>query len=407
MSINNELLDRLLANYNHGESGELLGENGLLKQFTKVVLEQALHAKIVHLGDQKKNNTVVGKKRSGHDGASAKTIVGNFGARRQADAGPDHPLCSEPDGIPKGVIRPSGLNDRIIALYVRGMASGEIQKHLKDVNEIDVPVAMIAALTDAVAGEVETWRNRPLEAVYPLVYIDSIRAKVRDAGRVVNRVVYQFVGVTMDGVKDVLGMWVAENEGVKFWQKILNELKKRGVQDVFIVCVDGLKGFPEACRAVFPAAHVQLYIAHLVRSCLKFVSWKERKEVVNGLKAVYQAETVEQAEAGLRAFEERWEGLYPSIGKSWRENWDRVVSLFAYSPDLRKVIYTTNTMESLNTALCKIARDRRAFANDALMLQLLYLVLTNVTKKWTMPVRDWKAGLNQFSILFGDRMPTY
>jgi len=406
MSINNELLDQLLANYKHGISEELLGENGLLKQVTRVILEQALHAKIVHLGDQKKK-TAVSKKRDGRHDTSAQTVAGNFGARRQPDVGPDRPLCSETDGVPKGVIRPSGLNDRIVALYVRGMAAGEIRKHLKDVNDIDVPVTMIAALTDAVAGEVENWRNRPLEAVYPLVYIDSIRAKVRDAGCVVNRLVYQFIGVAMDGVKDVLGMWVADNEGVKFWQKILNELKKRGVQDVFIVCMDGLKGFPEACRTVFPAAHVQLYIAHLVRSCLKFVSWKERKEVVAGLKAVYQAETVEQAEAGLRAFEERWDGFYPSIGKSWRENWDRVVSLFAYSPDLRKVIYTTNTMESLNTALCKIARDRRAFADDALMLQLLYLVLTNVTKKWTMPVRDWKAGLNQFPVLFGGRMPSY
>lgn len=405
MSINNELLDQLLANYNHGASEELLGENGLLKQFTKVVLEQALQAKIVHLGDQK--NTVVSKKRNGHGDMPGKTIVGNFGARQQPDVGQGRLLRSGPVGVPKGVLRPTGLNDRIIALYIRGMAAGEIQRHLKDVNEIDAPVAMITALTNAVAGEVEAWRNRPLEAVYPLVYIDSVRAKVRDAGRVVNRVVYQFVGVAMDGVKDVLGMWVAENDGVKFWQKILNELKKRGVQDVFIVCIDGLKGFPEACRAVFPGTHVQLYVAHLVRSCLKFVSWKERKEVVAGLKVVYQAETIERAESGLRVFEDRWGSIYPSIGQSWRENWDRVVSLFAYSPELRKVIYTTNTMESLNTALCKIARDRRAFADNALMLQLLYLVLSDVTKKWRMPVRDWKAGHNQFFVLFGDRMHSY
>jgi len=406
MDINREMLDRLLADNSFGRSESLNGENGLIQRITKVVLEQALLAKIVHLGDQKKNR-VVSKKRDGRHDMSAKTIADNFGSRRQPDAGRDHPLCSEPDGVPKGVIPPTGLNDRIVALHVRGMAAGEIQKHLKDVNEIDVSVAMITELTNAVAGEVETWRNRPLESVYPLVYIDSIRAKVRDGGCVVNRVVYQLVGVAMDGVKDVLGMWVAETDGVKFWQKILSELKKRGVQDIFIVCMDGLKGFTEACRAVFPGTHVQLYIAHLVRSCLKFVSWKERKDVVAGLKAVYQAETVEQAEAGLRAFEDRWDRFYPSIGKSWRENWDRVVALFAYSPDLRKVIYTTNTLESLNTALCKIARDRRAFADDPLMLQQLYLVLSDVTKKWTMPVRDWKAGLNQFSLLFGERMPLY
>ena len=211
----------------------------------------------------------------------------------------------------------------------------------------------------------------------------------------------------MDGVKEVLGMWVAEREGAKFWLQVVTELRNLGVEDIFIACVDGLKGFPEAIETVFPQAQVQLCIVHLVRNSLKYVSWKQRKEVAGDLKTIYQASTAEQAEMGLRDFEEKWDKTHPSISQSWRRNWERIITFFAYPPEIRKVIYTTNTIESLNMSLRKVTKNRGSFPNDESMLKLLYLALNNIAKKWTMPIRDWKAALNRFFILFCDRMPAY
>lgn len=406
MAIEKELLDRLLADYNCKKPEELIGENGLLKQLTKALLERALQAEMtVHLGHEK-NGAITSLGGNTRNGKSSKTIKGEFG-KLPIEVPRDRDSSFEPVIIPKGQTRFTGFDDKIISLYSRGMTTREIQGHLEDIYGVDVSPSLISTVTDAVADEVKIWQNRPLDAVYPIVYMDAIRVKVRDSGHVLNKAVYLAIGITMDGVKEVLGMWVAQNEGAKFWLQVVTELKNRGVQDIFIACVDGLKGFPEAIETVFPQTQVQLCLVHMVRNSLKYVSWKQRKEVSADLKTIYQAPTAEQAEMELMAFEEKWDETHPSISQSWRRNWGNITPFFAYSPEIRKVIYTTNAIESLNMSLRKVTKNRASFPTDEAMLKLLYLALNNIAKKWTMPIRDWKAALNRFSILFGDRMPAY
>jgi putative transposase len=406
MAIEKELLDRLLADYNHLKPEELIGENGLLKQLTKVLLERALQAEMtVHLGHEK-NGSLATKGGNSRNGKSAKTIKGEFGTL-PIEVPRDRDSSFAPVIIPKGQTRFAGFDDKIISLYARGMTTREIQGHLEEIYGVEVSPTLISTVTDAVTDEVKTWQNRPLEALYPIVYLDAIRVKVRDTGHVINKAIYLAIGITLDGIKEVLGMWVAENEGAKFWLQVVTELRNRGVQDIFIACVDGLKGFPEAIETVFPRTQVQLCLVHMVRNSLKYVSWKQRKEVAADLKTIYQAPTDEQAEMHLTAFETKWDESHPSIGQSWRRNWDRLIPFFAYSPEIRKAIYTTNAIESINMSLRKVTKNRGSFPNDESMLKLLYLALNNIAKKWTMPIRDWKAALNRFSILFGDRMPVY
>ena len=340
------------------------------------------------------------------NGKSAKTIKGEFGTL-PIEVPRDRDSSFAPVIIPKGQTRFAGFDDKIISLYARGMTTREIQGHLEEIYGVEVSPTLISTVIDAVTDEVKTWQNRPLEALYPIVYLDAIRVKVRDAGHVINKAIYLAIGITLDGIKEVLGMWVAENEGAKFWLQVVTELRNRGVQDIFIACVDGLKGFPEAIETVFPRTQVQLCLVHMVRNSLKYVSWKQRKEVAADLKAIYQAPTDEQAEMNLTAFETKWDESHPSIGQSWRRNWDRLIPFLAYSPEIRKVIYTTNAIESINMSLRKVTKNRGSFPNDESMLKLLYLALNNIAKKWTMPIRDWKAALNRFSILFGDRMLVY
>ena len=406
MAIEKELLDRLLADYNCQKPEQLIGENGLLKQLTKALLERALQAEMtVHLGHEK-HGAISKQGGNTRNGKSAKTIKGEFG-KLPIEVPRDRDSSFEPVIVAKGQTRFAGFDDKIISLYSRGMTTREIQGHLEDIYGVDVSPSLISVVTDAVADEVKIWQNRPLDSVYPIVYMDAIRVKVRDNGHVMNKAVYLAIGITMDGVKEVLGMWVAENEGAKFWLQVVTELRNRGVLDIFIACVDGLKGFPEAIETVFPRTQVQLCLVHMVRNSLKYVSWKQRKEVATDLKTIYQAATAEQAEMELMAFEEKWDESHRSISQSWRKNWERITPFFAYSPEIRKVIYTTNAIESLNMSLRKVTKNRGSFPNDQAMLKLLYLALNNIAKKWTLPIRDWKAALNQFSILFGDRMPTY
>ncbi len=406
MAIEKELLDRLLADYNHLKPEELIGENGLLKQLTKGLLERALQAEMtVHLGHEKNGNLST-KGGNSRNGKSAKTIKGEFGSL-PIEVPRDRDSSFAPVIIPKGQTRFAGFDDKIISLYARGMTTREIQGHLEEIYGVEVSPTLISTVTDAVTNEVKIWQNRPLDVLYPIVYLDAIRVKVRDTGHVINKAIYLAIGITLDGIKEVLGMWVAENEGAKFWLQVVTELRNRGVQDIFIACVDGLKGFPEAIETVFPRTQVQLCLVHMVRNSLKYVSWKQRKEVAADLKAIYQAPTDEQAEMNLTAFETKWDESHPSIGQSWRRNWERIRPFFAYSPEIRKVIYTTNAIESMNMSLRKVTKNRGSFPNDESMLKLLYLALNNIAKKWTMPIRDWKAALNRFSILFGDRMPVY
>jgi putative transposase len=402
MTIDKVLLDRLFADYKKPE--DLLGETGLLKQLTKALLERALQAELTdHLGHEK-HGPVVNRSGNARNGTSAKTIKGNFGTM-PIEIPRDRDSSFEPTIISKGQTRFAGFDDKIISLYARGLTTRDIQGHLKEIYGVEVSPSLISTVTDAVSDEVKIWQNRPLDALYPIVYMDAIRVKCRDNGHIINKAVYLAIGITIEGVKEVLGLWTAENEGAKFWLQVVTELKNRGVQDIFIACVDGLKGFPEAIETVFPNAQVQLCIVHMVRHSLTYVSWKQRKEVAADLRTIYQATTAEQAELHLDTFAAKWDATHPTISQSWRRNWNRITPFFAYPAEIRKVIYTTNAIESINMSLRKVTKTRGSFPNDEAMFKLLYLALNNIAKKWTMPIRDWKAAMNRFSILFEDRMP--
>lgn len=402
MATTDELLDALMKDYKKPE--DLIGENGLLKQLTKKLLERAMQAEMTeHLGYEK--HAPVGRKSgNSRNGTYQKKVKGEFG-NLDVSVPRDRDSSFEPIILPKGESRFTGFDDKIISMYARGMTTRDIQAHLEEIYGVDVSPTLVSQVTQAVTEEITLWQNRPLDEVYPIMYLDAVRVKVRHDGRVINKAVYLAIGVTLNGVKEVLGMWTAETEGAKFWLQVVTELKNRGVKDIFIACVDGLKGFPEAIEAVFPTTQVQLCIVHMVRHSLNYVSWKQRKELADDLKQIYQAPTVQQAEVSLEQFETKWDATHPTISKSWRRNWERIIPLFSYPPEIRKAIYTTNAIESLNMSLRKVTKNRGSFPSDEAMLKLLYLALKNIAKKWTMPIRDWKSALNQFTIIFENRMP--
>jgi len=402
MAIPDDLLDALMKDYKNPE--DLIGETGLLKQLTQKLLERAMQAEMTdHLGYEK--NASVNKKTSNtRNGSYKKCVKGEFG-KLDIAVPRDRESTFEPVILPKGQTRFTGFDDKIIALYARGMTTRDIQAHLEEIYGVEVSPTLVSQVTHAVQEEITLWQNRPLDEVYPIVYLDAIRVKVRQDGRVINKAVYLAIGVNLEGVKEVLGMWTAETEGAKFWLQVVTELKNRGVKDIFIACVDGLKGFPEAIESIFPDTQIQLCIVHMVRHSLNYVSWKQRKEVAADLKAIYQAPTIEQAEIHLEQFESKWNASHPTIGRSWRRNWERITPLFSYPPEIRKAIYTTNAIESVNMSLRKVTKNRGSFPNDESMIKLLYLALKNISKKWTMPIRNWKSALNQFTIIFEDRMP--
>lgn len=395
-----ELLDSLLADYRKPE--DLIGENGLLKQLTKLLVEKALEAEMAdHLGHNK-NGPVENPAGNTRNGKSKKTLKGEFG-ELPIEIPRDRHGTFEPQLIPKHQTRWTGFDDKILSLYARGMTVREIQSHLEEMYGTEVSPTLISSITDAVIEEVKAWQSRPLDALYPIVYLDCIHVKVRD-GSVRVKAVYLAIGINMSGEKEVLGLWIAQTEGAKFWLQVVTELRNRGVQDIFIACVDGLKGFPEAIEAVYPRAAVQLCIVHMVRNSLNYVSWKMRAEVAADLKRIYTATTADEAEQRLGEFEEKWGDAYPPIGQSWRRNWLRIIPFFDYPAEIRKVIYTTNAIESVNMSLRKITKNRGSFPSDEALLKLFYLALRNISQKWTMPIRDWKAALTRFSIQFEDRM---
>ena len=397
-----ELIDGLLADYKKPE--DLIGENGLLKQLTKMLVERALDAEMAdHLGHGK-NEPVTNVSGNARNGKSKKTLKGEFG-ELPIEIPRDRQGSFEPQLIPKHQTRWSGFDDKILSLYARGMTVREIQSHLEEMYGTEVSPTLISSVTDAVIDEVKAWQSRPLDSTYPIVYLDCIHAKVRDSGVVKAKAVYLAIGIDMTGNKEVLGLWIAQTEGAKFWLQVVTELKNRGLQDIFIACVDGLKGFPEAIETIYPKTKVQLCIVHMVRHSLNYVSWKVRKEVAADLKTIYASGTVDQAIAALDTFEERWGRDYPSIGQSWRRNWSRITPFFDYPPEIRKVIYTTNAIESVNMSLRKITKNRGSFPSDESLIKLFYLALRNISQKWSMPIRDWKAALNRFSIEFEDRVP--
>ncbi len=360
MTIPKDLLDALMKDYKNPE--DLIGETGLLKQLTKQLLERAMQAEMTeHLGYEKNAPSSKDTDNS-RNGNYKKRVKGDFG-NLDIDVPRDRDASFQPVILPKGQSRFTGFDDKIIALYARGMTTRDIKAHLQEIYGVEISPTLVSQVTQAVQEEITLWQNRPLDDIYPIVYLDAIRVKVRQDGRVINKAVYLAIGVNLDGLKEVLGMWTADTEGAKFWLQVVTELKSRGVRDIFIACVDGLKGFPEAIETVFPDTQVQLCIVHMVRHSLHYVSWKQRKEVAADLKAIYQAPTIDQAEIQLEQFEAKWNASHPAIGKSWRRNWERITPLFSYPPEIRKAIYTTNAIESVNMSLRKVTKNRGSFPN--------------------------------------------
>ena len=395
-----KLIEQLIAGYQ--TPADIIGENGLLKQITKAVFEAALKAEMaVHLGHDR-HGSVVNLTGNVRNGESVKTVTSDFGDI-EITVPRDRQASFEPTLVPKHQRRFPGIDDRILSLYARGMSTREIASHLEEIFGAEVSPTLISTITDTVADEVKAWQARPLEALYPILYLDCLMVKTRESGAVANRAIYMAIGVNLDGQKEVLGLWSAPTEGAKFWLSVVTELKNRGVADILIACVDGLKGFPEAIEAVFPKAEVQLCIVHLVRNSLNFVSWKQRKEVAAGLRKIYTATTEAEAQISLDQFAQKWDSQYPQIAKSWRNNWARVIPFFAYAPEIRKVIYTTNAIESVNFSLRKLIKNRASFPNDDAAIKLLYLGLRNIAKRWTMPIQNWKQAMSQFMIRFEDR----
>lgn len=402
MTIDNELIDNLLKDYKKPE--DLIGENGLLKQLTKQLLERAMAAELTEHVGYEKHEVAGHKSGNSRNGKSAKTLKGSFGTLPLA-VPRDRNGTFAPQIIEKHQTRFTGFDEQIISLYARGLSTREIQQHLEEIYQVEVSPALISNVTDEVLDEVRTWQNRQLDAVYPIMYLDAIQFKVRDSGHVRNKAIYLAIGVTLSGLKEVLGLWIAQTEGAKFWLQVVTELKNRGVQDIFIACVDGLKGFPEAIETVFPQTEVQLCIVHLVRHSLHYVGSRQRKEVAADLKLIYGAATAAEAEQRLAEFSLKWEAKFPMIAKSWRSHWERVIPFFAHPPEIRKAIYTTNAIESLNMSLRKVSKTRGSFPNDEAVFKLLYLALRNIAKNWTRSMPDWKAALNRFAIVYENRLP--
>ncbi len=401
MPISDKLIDQLLEGYDSPD--DILGEAGLLKQLTKKVAERALNAEMEqHLGYAKHapEGRNSGNSRNGKSSKKLRSVHGEI----ELDIPRDRNGSFEPKLIKKGEKQLNGFDARIISLYARGMTTRDIQAHFEESYGVEVSPTFISQVTNEVMDEVKQWQQRPLDALYPVVYLDCLVVRSRDSGAVQNKSVYLALGINTDGEKELLGLWMAQTEGAKFWLSVMNELKNRGVQDIFIACCDGLKGFPEAIEAVYPKTQVQLCIVHQIRHSLRYVNWKQRKVIAADLKRIYGAATLAEAELALAEFAEKWDDQHPTISLSWRNNWARLSVFFDYPPEIRKVIYTTNAIESLNASLRKITTTRRSFPPDDSVMKILYLPLHQISKKWTMPIRDWKAAMSQFMIMNSDRV---
>jgi putative transposase len=402
MTFRPELIDELLKDYQCPE--DLMGEGGIFKQLTKALVERCLSAELDHHLSTEQAEAEVDSPKNRRNGTSKKTIKGEFG---EAEIGipRDRTGAFEPQLIEKGQTRFTGFDGKILSLYARGMTTRDIQGQLQDLYGVNVSHTLVSTVTEAVEAERKAWQNRSLDAVYPIVYLDALVVKVRQEGRVINKAIHLALGVNLAGRKELLGLWMTEHESSKFWLSVLTELQNRGVKDIFIACVDGLTGFPAAIETVFPKTRVQLCIVHLVRHALSYVSYKDRKAVAADLKSIYSAATATDAEAALMDFAATWDARYPTISKSWMAHWERIIPFFCFPADIRKAIYTTNAIESLNMTLRKVLRNHRSFPTDESAMKVIYLAIANVSKKWTMPIRDWKSALNRFAIEFEGRFP--
>ena len=369
----------------------------------KMTVEAALGAEMEeHLGYAKHSASGhnSGNSRNGH---SNKKLKGNHG-EIEIETPRDRNASFDPQFIGKGQTRLTHFDDQILSLYARGMSTRDIVSTFEEMYGADVSPTLVSKVTERVLEHVLEWQSRPLDNVYPIIYLDCIVVKIRQDKRVINKAIYIALGINIEGQKELLGLWISENEGAKFWLSILTELENRGVKDIFIACVDGLSGFPEAINTVFPKTKVQLCIVHMVRNSLRFVTWKDRKEVASDLKKIYKSITVEEAEEELSAFGRRWDEKYPSISKSWRKHWENLITLFDYPDEIRRVIYTTNAIESLNSVIRKAIKNRKIFPHDQSALKVVYLAIESASKKWTLPIRNWKPALNRFIIESPERM---
>ena len=397
MSIRNELIDELLAGQ---DPSSVMRQDGLLGELKKALLNRLMAVEFEHHLTEERAS---GAGKNHRNGSTRKRVLTDD-SEVEVTIPRDRQARFEPVLIGKYQRRLPGFDDKVISLYTRGMSTREIQGHLEEIYGAEVSPQLISTVTDAVAAEAAEWQSRPLEALYPVVFFDAIRVKIRDQGTVCNKAVYLALGIAADGRKHILGLWIDPNEGAKFWLRIVNELRNRGVKDILIAVVDGLKGFPEAINATFPQTLVQTCIVHLLRNSLAYVSWQDRRQVVAALKPIYQAPTADAALLALDAFEAGpWGQKYPAIAPTWRRQWEQVIPFFAFPPEVRRIIYTTNAIESLNSTLRTAVRSRGHFPTDEAAIKLLYLVLRNVSKNWKNAQREWTAAMTQFAIMFGDR----
>jgi putative transposase len=396
MAIEKKVLDELLAG---ADPREIFAKDGLLDELKKALSERILAAE---LDDHLETEDSVGASNR-RNGSSKKTVL--TGTSKVTLAVPrDRAGTFDPKLIAKYQRRFPDFDDKIISMYARGMTVREIRGHLEELYGIDVSPDLISTITDAVLETVAEWQGRPLDGCYPLVFFDAIRVKIRDEGFVRNKAVYIALGILPDGTKEILGIWIEQTEGAKFWLRVMNELKGRGVADILIAVVDGLKGFPEAINGVFPETVVQTCIVHLIRNSMSFASWKDRKPIAQALRSVYRAQTPEAGMAALDAFEDSpWGRKYPAIAQSWRRHWDQVIPFFAFPEGVRRIVYTTNAIEALNSKLRRAVRTRGHFPGDDAAMKLLYLVLNHAANDWKRPPREWVEAKTQFAVLFGDR----
>ncbi len=378
--------------------------NDFSQMLTKITVEAALNAELgEHLGYEKHQPSSLSNSRNGFSSKRLQTEDGQFAIDVPRDRNGDF----EPQLVKKHQTRFTSMDDKILSLYAKGMTTREIVATFKEMYDADVSATLISKVTDAVIEQVIEWQSRTLDAVYPVVYMDCIVVKIRQDKQVINKAIYLALGVNMEGQKELLGMWLSENEGAKFWLNVLTELKNRQVNDILIACVDGLKGFPDAINAVFPDTQIQLCIVHMVRNSMKYVPWKDYKAVTTDLKLIYQSVTEEEALLALEQFSTRWDEKYPQISRGWRAHWHNLNTLFLYPNDIRKAIYTTNAIESLNSVIRKALKKRKLFPTDDSAKKVVYLAIQDASKKWTMPIRNWKSALNHFMIEFEDRLQDY
>jgi len=378
--------------------------SNLSSMLVKMTVEAALGAEMEeHLGYAKHQNSDSNNSRNGY---SSKTLKGDHG-EVDIDIPRDRHSEFNPVIVKKGETRLTAMDDQILSLYAKGMTTRDIVATFKELYGADVSPTLVSKVSEAVMEKVTLWRSRPLDEIYPLLYLDGIVIKVRQDKQIVRKTMYVALGVNTDGHKECLGLWLSETESSKFWLRVLNDLESRGVKDILVASVDGLKGFPEAINTVYPQADVQLCIVHMVRNSLRYVGYKERKQVANDLKQIYQSVTEEEALLALEQFESRWNDKFPNIGRSWRKNWDNLATLFQYPQAIRKVIYTTNAIESLNSVIRKATKNRKIFSHDNSAFKIIFLAIESASKKWTMPIRDWNAAMNQFMILHEERLKKY